>query len=43
MDRVFPLEIAVEVLADVIRGLEYLHGKSYLHRDIKTQNILVKK
>ena len=27
----------------MIRGLEYLHGQNYLHRDIKAQNILVKK
>jgi serine/threonine-protein kinase ULK/ATG1 len=41
-DMVFPLERAVQILADVIRGLEDLHQMGYLHRDIKSQNVLVK-
>lgn len=37
---VYPLEKAIEVLSQVIRGLEYLHSQGYLHRDLKLQNIL---
>ena len=41
-NKVFKLGEAVEVLKEVIMGLEFLHGENYLHRDIKPQNILVK-
>jgi serine/threonine protein kinase len=40
--RVFTLEKACEVMSEVIKGLYDLHEKGYLHRDIKSQNILVK-
>lgn len=39
--KVFNLNDAVHILSDVIRGLEELHLNKYLHRDIKSQNILV--
>jgi serine/threonine protein kinase len=42
-DRVFTLDKATEVLAEVINGLEELHKNGYLHRDIKSQNVLIKK
>jgi serine/threonine protein kinase len=41
-DRVFTLEKATEVLSEVIIGLEQLHQEGYLHRDIKSQNVLIK-
>lgn len=41
-DRVFGLQKATEVLAEVIIGLEQLHQEGYLHRDIKSQNVLIK-
>ncbi len=41
-DRVFSLEKATEVLSEVIIGLEQLHQEGYLHRDIKSQNVLIK-
>ena len=41
--KVFSLEEALSVLKQVIMGLEQLHAKGYLHRDIKMQNILGKK
>jgi len=40
--RVFSIEKATEVLAEVIMGLETLHQEGYLHRDIKSQNVLIK-
>jgi serine/threonine protein kinase len=39
---VFSLEKATEVLSEVIIGLEQLHQEGYLHRDIKSQNVLIK-
>ncbi len=41
-NRVFSLPKATEVLAEVIIGLEQLHQEGYLHRDIKSQNVLIK-
>lgn len=41
-DRVFSLDKATEVLSEVIIGLEQLHQEGYLHRDIKSQNVLIK-
>jgi serine/threonine protein kinase len=32
---------AVRYLIDVLKGLEYLHGKNILHGDIKPKNILI--
>ena len=39
--RVYSLENATKILADVIRGLEVVHSQGYLHRDIKIENILL--
>jgi serine/threonine protein kinase len=39
---VFTIEKATQVLSEVIRGLEELHQEGYLHRDIKSQNVLIK-
>ena len=39
---VFSLQEAIKVLKEVIWGLEELHRRGYLHRDIKMQNILIK-
>jgi serine/threonine protein kinase len=40
-DKVYSLPDTVRILADVIRGLEAVHSKGFLHRDIKIDNILV--
>jgi serine/threonine protein kinase len=41
-DKVFPLDVALECMSQVILGLEMLHKSNYLHRDIKLQNVLIK-
>lgn len=41
-DKVFSIDKATEVLAEVIIGLQTLHKEGYLHRDIKSQNVLIK-
>lgn len=40
-DKVYNLKETARVLSDIIRGLEVVHMKGYLHRDIKIDNILV--
>ena len=40
--QIFTLERTTEILSHVIHGLELLHKEDYLHRDIKSQNILIK-
>jgi serine/threonine protein kinase len=40
-DKVYTLHNAARILSDVIRGLEVVHAKGFLHRDIKIDNILV--
>ena len=39
--RPLPLNEAVSVAADVLRGLAYAHSKGIIHRDIKPANILL--
>lgn len=42
-NRIFSLDEAVLILTDVVLGLFELHLAGYLHRDIKSQNIIIKK
>lgn len=38
----FPEEVLVaEIVLPFLAGLQYLHSKGYLHRDVKTENVLV--
>ena len=42
-NKVFTIKRAAEIMSEVIKGLELLHHLGYLHRDIKSQNIILKK
>ena len=42
-EGVFGLSESIEIITDVIEGLQFMHTKDILHRDIKPENILRKR
>jgi serine/threonine protein kinase len=40
-NKIYSLRETARILSDVVRGLECVHAKGFLHRDIKIDNILV--
>lgn len=41
-NRAFDLKEALEILTQVMLGLRVIHEKNYIHRDIKSENVLIK-
>ncbi len=39
----FPIDIAILIVLEIARGLEYTHNQNIIHRDIKPGNILISK
>jgi serine/threonine-protein kinase len=40
--KALPVQRAVRIIRDVAGGLQYMHAKGYVHRDVKPGNILVR-
>jgi len=39
----FPVTVALRVVTEVLKGLEYAHDKGIFHRDIKPANVMISK
>eukprot|EP00262_Sarcandra_glabra_P006122 TRINITY_DN18222_c0_g1_i1.p1 TRINITY_DN18222_c0_g1~~TRINITY_DN18222_c0_g1_i1.p1 ORF type:complete len:443 (+),score=47.80 TRINITY_DN18222_c0_g1_i1:301-1629(+) len=40
-NRSVPLKLAVKQALDVARGMSYVHGLGFIHRDLKSDNLLI--
>ncbi|KAK1317217.1 Serine/threonine-protein kinase HT1 [Acorus calamus] len=40
-NRSVPLKLAVKQALDVARGMAYVHGLNFIHRDLKSDNLLI--
>jgi serine/threonine protein kinase len=38
-----PMERALEICADVLDALDYMHARAFIHRDIKPANVMIEK
>lgn len=41
--KTFTLNEALKVIVEVIKGLKCIHEKDFVHRDIKSENVLLKR
>ncbi|MGC4046671.1 MAG: protein kinase [Armatimonas sp.] len=41
-NKVFPIAEAIDIVVDVLKGLKVIHESNYIHRDIKSENVLIK-
>ncbi|CAL9059467.1 unnamed protein product [Musa banksii] len=40
-NRSVPLKLAVKQALDIAKGMEYVHGLGFIHRDLKSDNLLI--
>ncbi|CAL9180388.1 unnamed protein product [Musa hybrid cultivar] len=40
-NRSVPLKLAVKQALDIAKGMEYVHGSGFIHRDLKSDNLLI--
>lgn len=41
--KTFTLEESMKVIVEVIKGLKCIHERDFVHRDIKSENVLLKR